>query len=256
MGGKSGLGPNNAWKCTSETIEIAKEHGLGIVTLKNNTHWQRAGTYAWKATDEGFIFICWTNTIPNLPPYGSRENLLGNNPFAIGIPHNEGNVVVDMSVSQFSYGKVAAYARQNKDLPVFGGYDETNNLTKDAGKIRIGGRHLPIGYWKGSSLAIVLDLVAAILSGGKTTKEISVKGIDTGLSQIFIAIDPKKFGNKDFQDNLIANTLAQFKDENIVGSDKIYYPGEGTLKRRKENLKLGIPIEKVIWGKVKNYLEL
>ncbi len=179
--GNFGLGPNNAWQCTSEAIEIAKKYNIGLVTLRNNTHWQRAGTYGWKAADEGFIFICWTNTIPILPPFGSIKNLIGNNPFSIAIPHDKGNVVLDMSVSQFSYGKVASYARQNKELPVYGGYDENDNLTKDAGKIRIGGRHLPIGYWKGSSLAIVLDLIAAILSEGKTTKEIGVNGVDSGL---------------------------------------------------------------------------
>ena len=252
--GNFGIGPLNAWNSTAEATKIAKENGIGLVTLRNNNHWQRAGTYGWKAANEGFILICWTNTIPNLPPYGSKKNLVGNNPLVIAIPRKEGNIVLDMAMSQFSYGKVASYARQNKELPEFGGYDENNNLTKDARAIREKGRHLPIGFWKGSSLSFVLDIFAAILSNGNTTKIIGKKGVDTGLSQIFIAIDPSKFGDSEFHKTLITQTIEQFNSISAEEGSDIRYPGEATLKRRKENMKNGIPIEEEIWKKVNSYL--
>jgi len=252
--GNFGIGPINAWECTTEAMQAANENGLGLVTLRNNNHWQRAGTYGWKAANEGFILICWTNTIPNLPPYGSKKNLVGNNPFVIAIPRKGGNIVLDMAMSQFSYGKIASYARRNKELPEFGGYDGNNNLTKDAQIIREKGRHLPIGFWKGSSLSFVLDIVAAILSGGNTTRIIGEKGVDTGLSQIFIAIDPSKFGNREFQENLIFQTIEQFKSVSVEEGSDIRYPGEATLRRRKENLEKGIPLEEEIWEKVNGYL--
>ncbi|GBD90008.1 2,3-diketo-L-gulonate reductase [bacterium BMS3Abin04] len=252
--GNFGIGPINAWNSTTEVMRIANENGLGLVALRNNNHWQRAGTYGWKAANEGFILICWTNTIPNLPPYGSKKNLVGNNPLVIAIPRKGGNIVLDMAMSQFSYGKIASYARRNKELPEFGGYDENNNLTKDAQAIRKKGRHLPIGFWKGSSLSFILDIVAAILSGGNTTRIIGEKGVDTGLSQIFIAIDPSKFGDSGFREALITQTIEQFKSVSIKEGSDIRYPGEATLRRRKENLGKGIPLEEEIWEKVNGYL--
>lgn len=251
--GKHGVGILNALYCTDKAIEIASENGIGLVALKNTNHWLRAGTYGWKAADKGFILIAWTNTVPNLPPYGSENNLIGNNPLLIAIPRKEGHLVLDMSMSQYSYGTIAGYARQNKKLQEFGGYDKDGNLTKDAVSIRNGGRHIPIGFWKGSGLSIVLDLMAAVLSGGKTTYELGKAGeADTEMSQVFIAIDPVKFGDEKFRQNLINETLENF---NRVSSEKpgsVRYPGQGTLERRNNNLKNGIFIEKVIWEKVIN----
>ncbi|MCK5457398.1 MAG: 3-dehydro-L-gulonate 2-dehydrogenase, partial [Melioribacteraceae bacterium] len=247
--GKFGLGILNAQYCTNKAMEIAAENGVGLVSIKNTNHWHRAGSYGWEAADKGFILIAWTNTIPIVPPYGSNENLIGNNPLVIAIPRsNNEHIVLDMSTSQYSYGAIANHARQKKELSEYGGYDASGNLTKDASEIKSGGRHMPIGFWKGSALTIVLDFVAAILSGGKTTNDLGKNAdVDTGMSQVFIAIDPKQFGDENFQQNLINETLNNFKEISRQGSNSIRYPGQGVLERRKNNLRDGIPIEKEIW---------
>ena len=250
--GNFGLGIKNAYQCTTEAIELAKKNSLSIITLRNTNHWLRAGTYGWLAADHGCILICWTNTTPNLPPHGSSVNLLGNNPIMISIPRkNTEHIVLDMSMSQYSYGKVASYARQNKKLPTVGGYDENGNLTDSARAIREKGRHLPIGFWKGSALSMVLDILAASLSGGLTTVGIDkFEGVDKGMSQVFIAIKPDSFGDQRFRENLIEETLNNFKHCNKHENYDIKYPGQMTLNRRRENLKHGIPVEKEIWDKV------
>lgn len=251
LDGKLGVGILNALYCTNKAMEIASKSGIGLVSIKNTNHWLRAGSYGWTAVDNGFILIAWTNTVPNIPPYGTGENLIGNNPLVIAIPRKEGHLVLDMSISQYSYGTIASYVRQGKELPEFGGYDENGNLTKDAAKIRNGGRHIPIGFWKGSALSIVLDLIAAVLSGGKTTYELSKTGeVDTGMSQVFVAIDPTKFGDEDFQKNLIDETLENLRRVALDGNSSVKYPGQGTLERRKNNIKNGVLVEKVIWEKI------
>jgi len=252
INGNFGLGILNAQFCTNKAIEIATKNGIGLVSLKNTNHWHRAGSYGWEAANKGFILIAWTNTIPIVPPHGSKENLIGNNPIVIAIPRkNNNHIVLDMATSQYSYGSIANHARQNKELSYYGGYDSKGNLTKNASEIRNGGRHMPIGYWKGSSLTIVLDFLAAILSGGRTTHDLGKNSnIDTGMSQVFIAIDPKTFGNESFQQNLIDETLENFKAYSVGEPDSIRYPGEGVLARRKNNLKNGISIEKEIWDQI------
>lgn len=250
--GNLGLGIKNAYKCTKEAIRLAKKNSLSIITLRNTNHWLRAGTYGWLAADKRCILICWTNTTPNLPPHGSSINLVGNNPIMISIPRkNREHIVLDMSMSQYSYGKVASYARQDKQLPTVGGYDEKGNLTDSAKEIREKGRHLPIGFWKGSALSLVLDILAASLSGGLTTVGIDkFGGVDKGMSQVFIAINPDSFGDQEFQEKLVEEILSKFKLYNKEENCDIKYPGQMTLIRRRDSQKNGIPVEKEIWDKV------
>src|SRR5262249_12838057 len=152
----------------------------------NTNHWGRGANYGWQAAEAGVIGICWTNTLANLPPWGADEPRVGNNPLVIAVPRSSGHVVLDMAMSQFSIGKLAIHRRSGERLPVPGGFDTHGELTRDAAAILETGRTLPIGFWKGSGLAILLDLIAVVTSGGRATHEISLKPEqETGLSQVF-----------------------------------------------------------------------
>ena len=164
--GNRGTGILNAFHATDRAMAIAAEQGVGIVTLRNTTHWMRGGTYGWQAADAGCVGICWTNTQPNMPAWGARDRRIGNNPFIVALPRKEGHLVCDMAMAQFSYGQMESVAMKGGRLPVPGGYDEEGNLSTDPVEIAKTWRVLPIGFWKGSSLSILLDLVATVLSGG------------------------------------------------------------------------------------------
>lgn len=71
--GKLGPGNINAHFCMERAVTLAKNQGMGCVALKNTSHWMRGGSYGWQAVEKGCIGICWTNTEPNLPPWGSAE---------------------------------------------------------------------------------------------------------------------------------------------------------------------------------------
>ena len=164
--GKKGVGLINAHACMQRAIELAQQHGMGGIGLKNTNHWMRAGTYGLLAADAGCIGICWTNTTCLMPPHGGLDKRLGNNPLVLTIPRPDGDhILLDMAISQFSGGRTAIHQRSGEPLPVPGGYDGDGNLTTDAGALD---RVLPIGHWKGSGLALCLDLVAALWSGGQT----------------------------------------------------------------------------------------
>src|SRR5262249_13701117 len=106
--GRRGPGNLNAYAWMGRAIEVAREHGIGCIALSNTTHWMRAGTYGWQAADAGMIGICWTNTLPNMPPWGDTVARLGNNPLVIAVPRKHGQVVLDMAMSQYSYGTLTA----------------------------------------------------------------------------------------------------------------------------------------------------
>jgi len=247
--GNRGIGNLNAHASMQRAIALARQNGIGAIALANTNHWMRGGTYGWQATDQGIFSICWTNTLANVPAWGAATPTIGNNPLVIGIPRESGPIVLDMATSQFSYGTLAAYSKRNQPLPVDGGFDTAGNLTRDAAAIEASQRALPIGYWKGSGLAIVLDMIAAMLSGGLGTHQIPTDPTrETGLSQIFLAIDPTNLVSTEELSHIADNIIDNLHQTTPADPTKpIRYPGEQTLHLREENLRLGIPVDPEIW---------
>jgi len=251
--GQLGPGILNALVCTERAMELAQECGIGCVALRNTNHWMRGGTYAWKTAKAGFVFFGWTNTIAIMPAWGAVDCHLGNNPFVIGVPYNDEAIVLDMAMSQFSYGTMEAHKLRGAQLSVPGGYNANGKLTTDPSAILNSKRALPIGYWKGSGLALLLDIVATVLSGGLPTAEISKHEVEYALSQVFIAIDISKLGSNSAIANTVNSIVRDYKNSKTEsGLQEVLYPGERVVRVRTENLKNGIPVDKIIWEGIQN----
>jgi 3-dehydro-L-gulonate 2-dehydrogenase len=249
--GNLGPGNLNAYFCMNRAVKLAHEYGIGCVALRNTNHWMRGGTYGWQAAEANCIGICFTNTMPSMPPWGGKTNKIGNNPLVMALPREKGHIVLDTAMSLFSYGKMDVYKRENRKLPFPGGYDSNDQLTDDPGEILKTRRPLPMGYWKGSGLAIMLDMIAAILSQGKSTSLISDSTYEYGLSQIFIYCDVRNM-NQSHISGLITDQILNFIQSTIPSQKgkNVYYPGERTLLIREENLLKGIPADESIWNQV------
>ena len=209
--GGLGIGILNAEFCMKRAVALAKEHGIGMVALRNTTHWMRGGTYSWQAASEGFMGMCWINTESCMPLWGSVEPSVGNNPFCIGIPHKDGNIVLDMAMSQYAYGKLQVMRLAGKQLPYPGGFDKDGNLTSDPGAIEESMRILPTGYWKGSGI-----------SSEKEVEEMLTRRID----RVHHA-KPQREG------------------------DTVSYPGERTAATRAEHLANGVEVDESVWNEVR-----
>ncbi len=239
----------NARFCMDRAIALANQHGMGCVAIRNTNHWMRGGTYGWQAAEAGCIGICFTNTIANVPPWGGVDPRLGNNPLIIAVPREGGHVVLDMAISQYSFGKLQQYNDAGEKLPLPGGYNKAGELTTNAGEIMETWRLLPIGFWKGSGLSLMLDLLVTILSQGKSTAEITKEKAEYGVSQVFICIKPNSSAQTA---DLIEQIITYTKTSRLEHTDKaVRYPGESTLATRHKNLKEGIPVDEKIWAKVK-----
>lgn len=251
--GNFGAGNLNAKFCMQRAIEMSHANGLGIVTIKNTNHWMRGGSYGWQAANAGCVGMCWTNTESCMPPWGAKEPKVGNNPFVLAVPREAGNIVLDMAMSQFSYGKLEVTRLNNELLPVDGGFDSDGQLTRDPALIEKSRRILPTGYWKGSGLAILLDLIAALLSGGLSTCKIDKLQPQPGAScygcvQVFIAIDPAVISGELFSENTVNEAIEYLHQaQPAEEGGKVYFPGERTVETRKANLEKGIPVDEAIW---------
>lgn len=249
--GNLGPGIVNAVKCTNRAVALAKENGMGLVALRNTNHWMRGGYYGWQAANENCIAILFTNTQPNMPAWGGQEPRIGNNPFVVSIPRKEGHIVLDMALSQFSFGKINEYKLRGEQLPYPGGWDANNNLSRDPEKILEKERGLPIGYWKGSALSIVLDMLATLLSAGKSTYKIGLKADETAISQVYLCIYPEIFHDQHLQETLI-NEIIEYTHTvtPIQPGKRTYYPGEQSARARNHNTKNGMKVNEEIWQSI------
>lgn len=249
--GQQGPGPLNAIHATERAMHLAQQHGVGCVALANSNHWIRGGTYGWHAAKAGFVFIGITNTISVMPAWGAIDSKLGNNPFVIALPYKEEAVVLDMAMSQYSFGAMELAVYGNERLAVPGGFNDKGELTNDPAEVLATRRALPIGYWKGAGMSLLLDILSTILSGGLSGHQITSTGIETNISQVFIAIDISKLSNH----SIIASTVQSIIDDyhqsiKEDSSKQITFPGERVLKNRKNNLANGIPVLRMVWDKV------
>ncbi len=251
--GNLGPGPLNALHATERAMALAAKNGIGCVALGNTNHWMRGGLYGWKAAKQGFVFIGWSNTIANMPAWNATDNRLGNNPLVIAIPFANEAIVLDMAMSQYSFGAIEMASLKNEQLPVAGGYDVDGNITTDPNEILQSKKGLPAGYWKGAGLSLLLDMLAALLSGGKAVHDVTKQDAEYGLSQIFIAIDLKVLSNLKSINLLLQQIIDDYHQSiPVEPGKKIIYPGERVLMTRKENMDNGIPVVEQVWKTIKS----
>lgn len=248
---KRSIGNLTAKKMMDRAISLASDHGIGLVALRNANHWMRGGSYGWQAAEKGYIGICWTNSIAVMPPWGAKECRIGTNPLIVAIPGNP-ITMVDMSMSMFSYGMLEVNRLAGRELPVDGGFDDEGNLTRDPGVVEKNRRILPMGYWKGSGLSVVLDMIATLLSNGASVAEVTEDNSDEyGVSQIFIAIEVDRLIDAPTREAKLQRivefiTSAERSDEDVA----IRLPGHEFTQLQAANRRDGITVDDSVWAKI------
>lgn len=255
--GNLGPGILNALYACDRGMELADRYGIGLVGLRNTTHWMRGGTYGLYAARKGYVSIMWTNTEAVMPPWGAKECRLGNNPFVMAMPGPEGGapLLLDMAISQYSYGKLQVTRLAGKKLPFPGGFDEDGNLTDDPGEIEKTRRILPIGYWKGSAFSFMLDLLGAALTDGAAAVDLNAaeRGSCGGCSQVMILADPQKIISAEDMAELEKRCTAYLKSaEPAEHSAGVRAPGEGISQFHRDHEANGIFVDDSVWAAIQS----
>lgn len=242
------IGNLTAKKMMDRAMELASQNGVGIVALKNANHWMRGGSYGYQAAEKGYIGICWTNSLAVMPPWGAKECRIGTNPLIIAVPSNP-ITMIDMSCSMYSYGMLEVNRLAGRQTFVDAGFDDEGNLTKDPATVEKNRRLLPMGYWKGSGLSIVLDMIATLLTNGLSVRDITEDMDDEYcVSQIFIAIEVDRLIDGKTREEKLQKIMdyvktAERADPNVA----IRLPGHEFPQMREENKKNGIPVNESVW---------
>jgi len=243
--GHDGMGKVIAKKAMQMAIDKAKKFGMGMVAVRNSSHYGIAGYYPLMACDAGMVGMTGTNARPSIAPTFGVENMLGTNPLTVAMPTDEDfPFFLDCATSVSQRGKIEVYAKTGKDTPdgVVIGRDgksktDSNQILKDlvngdAALVPVGGIGEETGGYKGYGYATVVEILSAALQGGAFMKMLTGfndKGekVPYRLGHFFIAIDIEAFTELDEFKKTAGDILRGLRNsEKMPDADRIFTAGE------------------------------
>lgn len=247
--GNHGIGIINAMACTDRAIELARAHGVACVSLCNTNHWFRGGTYGWRIAEAGMTGIVFTNTKSNMVYHGTLDRVLGTTPLVIALPRSSGPVVADVSLGEYSYGKLQLADLAGKQMDKPAGYDCGDNVSRDPKAVMKEARLLPLGEYKGSAINLLLDLIASTTSLGNSACDVrDIPGDENSVSQTFIAINSRAVNCAQAEEEIADRLLSHLLNARPApGFSAPRYPGQNVPQVRAENTANGIPVDEAVW---------
>ena len=257
--GGDGLGQVAAFRAMEMSIQKARLFGIGTVLARNTNNVGILAFYAHHAAKQGMVGIAMTNAAPAMSPWGGTEPFFGTNPLSIAVPSGSDDpVVLDMSSSVVARGKIRRAERLQEAIPPGWALDASGAPTTDPAAA-MKGTLLPIGGPKGYGLALMIDVLAGMLSGsqyGPRVKTFHQPVGPTGIGVCMIAVEIERFMPRDQFTSLMQGYLTSIKEsKKAKGTSRIFLPGEIELEREKKSLAEGIDLSAAVVGKLNQLLE-
>ncbi|QXH64420.1 Ldh family oxidoreductase [Pseudomonas azerbaijanorientalis] len=223
-------------------VQKARSAGIAVLAIRNSHHfaalWPDVEPFAY----EGLVALSVVNSMTCVVPHGADRPLFGTNPIAFAAPRAGGEpIVFDLATSAIAHGDVQIAARQGESLPQGMGVDSLGQPTTDPKAILEGGALLPFGGHKGSALSMMVELLAAALTGGNFSFEFDwnnhpgAKTPWTG--QLLIVIDPDKAAGQSFAER----SQELVRQMHGVGLKRL--PGDRRHHQRAKSLANGIELD-------------
>ena len=264
--GHHGMGQVIGYKAMSMAIEKAKKYGMGMVVVRNSTHYGIAGYYTTMATKAGCIGMTGTNARPSVAPTFGVEGMFGTNPFTLGVPTDEEfDFNFDCATSITQNGKVEYYERIGEEIHPGTVIDiDGNPVEGDAGvalkKIRqgtaalttLGGIGEALGGYKGYGFAMFVEFLSSILQDGAYGKDLDGKDAEGNirpyqLGHFFIAIDTNHFLGEDICRKKAGDIIRGVRaSKKAPGADRIYTAGEKEYEIWLQRKDSGVPINESV----------
>jgi LDH2 family malate/lactate/ureidoglycolate dehydrogenase len=247
LDGQNGYGFVVATKAMAAAIEMAKEFGVGIVSVRRSTHFGMAACYTLQALEAGLISFVFTNASRAMPPWGGRDAFLGTSPFAAAAPAGkEVPFDLDMSPAVAARGKIRRAARRGQKIPIGYALNKNGQPTTDPNAALDGGVVLPIGGPKGSGISMLMDVMSGVISGAAYGGDVRNQFLDydqpQNVGHFFMAMKPDLFISKDEylkrMDTLVQRVHAVPTAESF---DEVIMPGEIERRLEASRRRTGLP---------------
>lgn len=246
--GDNGLGPVVGMRALEEAKARARHLGVGVALARASNHFGAIGPYCWLAAQEGFASIIGSNSTATIAPTGGSQARLGNSPIGFGIPGGDGApIILDMALSVVARAKIRAALARGEAIPETWATDRAGNPTTDP-KAALEGFLLPIGGYKGYGLALIVDLLAGLLSGASYLTRVSSWTDEPGKAQdlghFFILIDASRLGTREWLQERMAD-FARILHETPAADPArpVRLPGESELASLERQRRDGLSID-------------
>ena len=232
-----------------QAISNAKKTGIGLVGVRNSGHYGLSSYFIQKAVSKNLIAMCFTNAPPAIAPYGAKRSLFGTNPIAFGFPSSKKKpFIFDSSMSKINRGKIRVAAKLGKKIPYGVALDKNGKITTSAKKA-LEGVQLPMGDFRGSGLAWVVDILSGVVTGsahsGKVKDPFDDFSGPQNIGHLFIVFKANLF-NKRFKNEINKNIKTVKMLPKLKGVTEIKYPGQKKYERYQNNLNKNIYLSKKV----------
>ncbi|NLG34646.1 MAG: Ldh family oxidoreductase [Lentisphaerae bacterium] len=259
----NGMGHVAASRAMALAIRKARKYGLGMVAVRNSTHYGIAGYYSLMAVKAGMIGITGTNARPSVAPTFGTENMLGTNPITFGMPTDEPfPFLLDCATSAIQRGKVEVYAKLGQTLPegwviAPDGTSKTNPgevlddlVAGQAALVPLGGIGEELAGYKGYGYATAVEILCAALQQGAFLQMLSGhdeqgRKIPYPLGHFFLAINIAHFTPLASFRKIAGDILRQLRaSRKMPGADRIFTAGEKEYLAARQRRKTGVPVNR------------
>jgi LDH2 family malate/lactate/ureidoglycolate dehydrogenase len=247
--GDFGLGITSCLMAMDQALRLSKRFGIGYSVVVNSNHFLAAAPYCLRAAEAGAVGIAFTHSASGMAYPGTNVSSIGNNPIGFALPTAAGFPLVFDSALTLSGGKLTQWSKQGVQIPQgFLGYDANGDVTLDPAAVLAGGVPLPIGLHKGGGLAILVDVLTAIIGGTTFLRamppEDHPEWLRTTNTHSFIAFDIDSFMPLSLFAERMAAYVAELKGRpRAAGYDEVLLPGERASRAVRDSQEHGVPLE-------------
>jgi LDH2 family malate/lactate/ureidoglycolate dehydrogenase len=248
LDGDNGPGQWVACVAMETALDMAGRTGRALVAVRRSNHLGAIGHYAWLAAQRGMIGLCTSNGPLILAPTGGVTPSLGNNPIAVGIPlPGRPPLLLDMALSTAPRGRIGKHVAEGRPLPEGWILDRRGRPSTRLEDL-VAGLGVPIGAHKGYGLALVMEILAGVMTGAgfgsdHRRRERHDAGSPSDIGHLFAVLDPGQLMPGPERDERLARLIAEIKaSERAPGVDEIWLPGEQELIARERSLREGVTL--------------
>ena len=229
-----------------ELPKITRDQGIAMAGVYRSHHYGVAGHHVEKAADQGMVALLFGNTPAAMAPWGGKTPLFGTNPIAFAAPiKDQPPLVIDLATSKVARGNIMAASQRGEDIPEGWALDADGNPTTDA-KSALGGTMVPLGDAKGAALALMIEVLAAAITGAgfgyQATSFFDAEGDYPNVGQMMMMIDPSAMPMVSGDD--FAARMADMAG--LITDDGARLPGSGRMAKR-QAAEHGIEVNDAAW---------
>jgi ureidoglycolate dehydrogenase (NAD+) len=249
--GDRGPGQVASVYATDLSVELAREHGVGVVGVRRSAHNGAQAFYAMRAAEQGMVALAMTNTEPLVIPFGGAEPALGTNPICLAAPTAGGELFnLDLATSQVAINRIFNARDEGRAIPEGWGVDADGRPTTDAAAVASA---VPLGGYKGYALALMVELLCGVLPGAGVRH--GVGGLYTGadveqdVGHFHLALDPERTVGRERFATVLGGLIDELRAiPPAPGFEEVLVPGDPEDRARARRTREGVPIEPALWA--------